>query len=463
VGEDRQMTDDSPPFREVADALGLGLAFQLRVPPNGDGRTFDYIGPSCEAMTGVRPEDARADAARLYGLILPEDREALAAREAEALAGMKAFDMEVRMRGPGGEIRRRRIVSTPRALPDGSTAWDGLIMDVIAAREAAAELQAQRQRLEAAVDATGLGLWDWDIGSGELVWSERNRQLFNVPADEPIDIVRYRELLHPEDREALTAVYRAARDQPAGGDFLAEHRITSEPGGKPRWLQVRGRVIKAEGRPVRVVGATLDISDRKASEERRTLLMGELAHRAKNGILVMMAIVAQTARGASSVKDFEETLLARLKAMADNQDLVTASGGRPVPLSDVVAKTLTPFDASRFEIDGTLGEVTIDGQVAVALGLLLHELSTNAMKYGALSAPTGRVRIDRAELAPGQVALKWAERGGPEVKPASRKGFGSRLLDVSLRPQGGKVEALFDRAGFQANIHFPAAPERRAR
>jgi two-component sensor histidine kinase len=152
--------------------------------------------------------------------------------------------------------------------------------------------------------------------------------------------------------------------------------------------------------------------------------------------------------------------MARLQAMADSQDLVTASGGQPVRLADVVAKTLTPFDATRFEVDASLAELTIAGEVAVGLGLLLHELSTNAVKYGALSKPTGRVAIQRVDGRPGQTVLKWAEAGGPEVRPGKRKGFGSRLLEVSLRTQGGKVEPAFDRSGFRADIHFPIAEPR---
>ncbi len=453
------LAGEEPSFRVLADALGLGMPFQILVPPDGQGRTFVSVGESCREMTGVEPAEAMADATRLYGRILPEDLEALAAAEAQALAQSKTFDMEVRMLGANGDVRWRRILSTPRRRTDGSTLWDGLLSDVTEQRHAEAELQEQRRRLQSAVDATGLGLWEWDPRGGSLNWTDRNRELFGLESGEPVSIQRYMdELVHPDDRDAIAASYQAAADKPEGGHFLIEHRTRVEPDGKPRWLQARGRVVKdAEGVRL-VVGATLDISERKAAEERRALLMGELAHRAKNGILVMMAIVAQTARGVQTVEDFETVLTARLKAMADSQDLVTASGGRPVQLADVVATTLTPFDASRFDVDEGLAEVTVAGEVAVALGLLLHELSTNAVKYGALSKPSGRVVIRRDGGDAGETVLKWTERGGPEVTIGKRKGFGSRLLDVALRPQGGKVEAAFDPKGFRADIAFPNAP-----
>jgi PAS domain S-box-containing protein len=452
-------------FREMAEALGLGMAYQIEVSPDGRGRRFTYVGPSCQALTGVAPEAALRDPSRLYGLILPEDLEAFAAAEGQAVSASRSFDVEVRMRGPRGELRWVRIRSKPFRRSDGSTLWDGLLTDITAAKAAAQELEEQRRRLEAAVDATGIGLWEWDVPSGRLTWTERNRELFGVPSRKALTIETYQALLHPDDRETIAQCYREAAEKPQGGDFVVEHRTAFEPEGKVRWVQTRGRVMKGEDGVKLVVGATLDITDRKAAEERRSLLLGELAHRAKNGILVMMAIVAQTARGASSVKEFEDVLQARLKAMADNQDLVTATGGRPVQLSDVVATSLTPFDASRFDVDESLGDITIPGEVAVALGLLLHELSTNAVKYGALSKSGGRVVIRRAGSGEAQTVLKWAEEGGPRVQPQKRKGFGTRLLEVALRPQGGKVDSVFEPSGFRADIHFPVAPpaqERRA-
>jgi PAS domain S-box-containing protein len=312
-------------------------------------------------------------------------------------------------------------------------------------------------RLEMAVEAAGVGLWEWDVRSGDLTWNARNRELFGVPPDEPLHIRDYIRLVHPEDREKVRAAYRAARDNLQTGDYLVEHRTAYEPLGKARWVQGRGRVVRDADGIALVVGSTLDITDRKTAEERRSLILRELAHRAKNGIVIMMTIVAQTARGASSVKDFEEVLLARLKSMADSQDLVTQAVGRPLRLGDLLERALTPFDPERFDRAPEVAEVNIPTELVVAMALLLHELSTNAVKYGALSAPTGRVELGIAHQGEGRAVLSWREIDGPPVKPATRKGFGSRLLDVSLRNNGGHVEGVFDPTGFQAKIHFPTA------
>jgi two-component sensor histidine kinase len=196
-------------------------------------------------------------------------------------------------------------------------------------------------------------------------------------------------------------------------------------------------------------------AERKAADESRLLLMGELAHRAKNGIAVIMAIVAQTARGQETVEGFSDLLMARLQAMADAQDLVTASGGRPVPLSDVIGKAVAPFGPSRFELDTKLEGVNVPGGMAIGMGLLLYEMATNATKYGALSSRAGRVAIMIEPAGEARAAFRWQEAGGPEVKLSNRAGFGTRLLNQVLRPQGGDVKFDFHPQGFNARVEFP--------
>ena len=307
-----------------------------------------------------------------------------------------------------------------------------------------------------AVDATDLGLWEIDVRSGRLDWSATNRALFGLTEDAEITVRRYLELVHPEDRDAVRAAYLAARDDERAPDLKLDYRI-ERSNGEIRWLHSRGRIIRDEQGPRRLVGTTLDITERKAAEDGRNLLMGELAHRAKNGIAVIMAIVSQTARGQESVATFEATLMARLQAMAISQDFVMASGGRPVDLAGLVRQALTAFGLSRFEIDPGLEGVTIQGQLAVGLGLLLHELATNATKYGALSASGGSVTLRRQPAPNGRAAFEWIEAGGPAVTPPSRKGFGTRLLELALRNQDGTVTSAFAAEGFRARAEFPLA------
>jgi PAS domain S-box-containing protein len=318
-------------------------------------------------------------------------------------------------------------------------------------------LRERLHRLETALEVTGLGLWEWDVRTGDLVWNARNYELFGVAPRRPVTIQDYAELVHPDDREIVRQTYRRAADSANDDDFVMEHRVAFQPEGKTRWVQARGRLLKDDAGVRCVVGSTLDITDRKTAEERRSLVLRELAHRAKNGILVMMAIVAQTARGAATVPEFEALLTSRLRSMADSQDLVTEAAGRSLPFPDLLGRALTPFDTQRFDVDPQLGEISIPSEMVVAMALLLHELSTNAVKYGALSAPSGRVKLNLAKADPGRAVVAWTELGGPPVKPLTKKGFGTRLLEISLRNNGGHVEGSFEPQGFQARIHFPTS------
>jgi PAS domain S-box-containing protein len=443
-----------PIVRSEADATALGMAFVLETKPDG-ARRFIFAGPRCLSVNGVTGEAAMSDASLVFNRILPEHRAAFDAAEAEARTTLRPLDVEVAMLGANGEVRWRRFASLPRPQPDGSIQWDGLQVDVTDRRDMAAELLEQRRRLEVAVEATGMGFWEWDLDAEKVSWSDRNRALYGLQPGEPVSLERYMELVHPDDLEAVRNAYRSASEQPDGGDYSIEHRVIT-PDGEQRWILAHARVAKgANGRAQLVVGTSLDITERKADEERRTLLMGELAHRAKNGIAVIMAIVSQTARGQTTVEGFQELIMSRLRAMANSQDLVTVSGGRPVGLADVIGQALSPFGRTHIDLDPTISDVTIRGEMAVGMGLLVHEMATNAVKYGALSNGQGRVAIT-AETAPdGRAAFAWREAGGPPVPAATTPGFGTRLLQQVLRPQGGEVNFKFEPQGFWARAEFP--------
>ncbi|MDB5425349.1 MAG: sensor histidine kinase [Phenylobacterium sp.] len=440
--------------RPAADANALGMAFILESRPDGAKR-FVFAGPRCQFVNGVSGEAAMADANLIFDRILPEHRAAFEAAEAEARANLTPFDVEVAMRGAGEEVRWRRFASLPRPQPDGSVLWDGLQIDVSDRRTMAAELVEQHRRLEVAVEAAGLGFWEWDVAARKVSWSEHNKALYGLAPEAEVTVPMYLEMVHPEDRETVRSAFLAAADKPDGGDYSIEHRIVTTD-GEQRWILAHARVANdAPGQARLVVGTSMDITERKAAEERRSLLMGELAHRAKNGIAVLMALVSQSARGQETVQGFQDLIMSRLQAMAASQDLVTASGGRPVGLSDVIAQALSPFDHGQFDLDPAIGAVTIRGEMAVGMGLLLHEMATNAVKYGALSKGRGRVAIDLEPLEKDRAVFTWRETGGPPVRLSNTPGFGTRLLQQVLRPQGGEVTFAFDPEGFRARAEFP--------
>jgi two-component sensor histidine kinase len=169
---------------------------------------------------------------------------------------------------------------------------------------------------------------------------------------------------------------------------------------------------------------------------------------------MIMAIIQQSARTAETVKEYETRLISRIGAMARSQDLVTGSVG-PLTLGDLFKSAIEPFDPTRFRIDPKLAGHNLNADVALMVALLVHELGTNATKYGALSAPTGRIALEAVPGAPGMAAVIWRETGGPPVTPPTQTGFGARLIEAALRGYGGSARAQFPPSGLEARLEFP--------
>ncbi|MDZ4374174.1 MAG: HWE histidine kinase domain-containing protein [Phenylobacterium sp.] len=221
------------------------------------------------------------------------------------------------------------------------------------------------------------------------------------------------------------------------------------------------------GALVTAVAAALSDSVRKLRRSEARLgdieaqlrtLVGELAHRNRNALFVIMAIVRQSARSAGSAAEAEQVINSRLDAMLRAQDLVVQADGGPADLQRLVELALAPFDRERFDISGPAFQV--GSEVSGGLALLFHELATNAVKYGALTTPEGRVAVAWT-LEGGGARLCWTERGGPPLSPPSRRGFGARLFDVVLTPQGGKAERRFEPDGVVCDLSIPGPAARR--
>lgn len=199
----------------------------------------------------------------------------------------------------------------------------------------------------------------------------------------------------------------------------------------------------------------LRLSEARLGEAQAQLrtLVGELAHRNRNALFVIMAIVRQSARNAASPAEAEKLINARLEALLRAQDLVVQGEGG-TDLHRVVAVALAPFDRERFDIVGPSFQISAD--VAGGLALLFHELATNAVKYGALAAPQGRIVV-RWAVEGQRARLDWVERGGPPLTPPSRQGFGARLFEVALKPQGGTAERRFEPEGVVCELMIPGS------
>lgn len=240
------------------------------------------------------------------------------------------------------------------------------------------------------------------------------------------------------------------------------HGITnSQPGVERDWLADFYPLKSTDGEVIAVGAIIREVTAEKRLMARERLLMGELQHRMKNLFAMVQALSHQSARGSQSVQDFIGRFSGRLETLAAAQDmLVRNCGEKTVSLHDLVQTTLAPFQQleDRFVVE--LESASIPSDAASNLALALHELATNATKYGALSTDRGIVTLSAAiERTDGraEICLEWRESGGPEVTSPNRKGFGSRLLEqIIIRQNSGRVTMDWLRSGLVCKICLPA-------
>jgi two-component sensor histidine kinase len=213
-------------------------------------------------------------------------------------------------------------------------------------------------------------------------------------------------------------------------------------------------ILGPDGEPMAVFVEGADVTDRVRAEAQQKLLLDELNHRVKNTLATVQSIAAQTLRNNPDLPAFREAFESRILALSATHDILTASNWRSARLRDVLAVEFRPYGAERYAFDGP--DVALAAGEALTLGLLFHELATNAAKYGALSRAEGCVKV-RWRVEPGPtLALTWTEQGGPPVVPPSRRGFGSRLIERSLQGEmGGQAALDFCEQGLRCEIALP--------
>ena len=226
-------------------------------------------------------------------------------------------------------------------------------------------------------------------------------------------------------RVSLISAKKKGRPNPALSSQV-ELRLL-RPNANSSWIERRSRVVEHEGRR-HITGVNVDITQRKKQEDNLRFLMDELSHRTKNLLLVVQAMASQTARHSQSYSDFEERFLGRIRALSQSHDLLVSQNWSGAPLLDLIFAQLMPFVEDQGRIQTTGPSISLRAQAAQTLGIILHELATNASKYGALSVPTGKIMI-QWDFVPKSVQLSWRERDGPTVKSPTHFGFGRTIIE----------------------------------
>ncbi len=303
---------------------------------------------------------------------------------------------------------------------------------------------------ELAVWASRMGAFDWDLTTDTLYVSEQNARMFG--GTRGLIAVDGRDqgfgAVHPDDMERVrAAVAEAVR---TGQPYKVEHRILRPNDGKTVWVMTAGTPLAdASGKITRIIGVTQDISEVKAAEAQRETLVAELDHRVKNVLASVQSLALQSARKSPSIDAFLKTFSGRLKAMASAHTLLTATRWRGAAVAHIVNAELGGLAPGQTRWEGP--DILLTPRATNALALALHELATNAVKFGALSNDQGRVNVRWQMNDDGGFRLDWTESGGPLVTAPSRDGFGATLLNkVTGRELGGEVVVDFLATGVRA-------------
>ncbi len=365
------------------------------------------------------------------------------------------------LRPDGSRVPVRLSVIKVEGEPDKAIVF---VQDLTQDREARSREGEIQKRLEIALAAAHQGVWDYDLLTGEMVYDDRAKQIYGLPLDQPVTFEAIRDATHPDDLPFTLAQLQRAIDPKIRDRSSYEYRIV-RPDGTVCWaLAHGGAVFEGQGeseRAVRYAGTIQDISDRKAAERHQQTLIAELNHRVKNMLAIVQAVAHQTFKHVGG--DAAETFYGRLSALSAAHTILTRQSWEAADVGDIASAVLKPHvgDETQIRLSGD-GNVRVAPQIAVNLAMALHELATNAAKYGALSSRKGRVDVSWTVTHSRPVLhIRWRESGGPAVREPEREGFGTRMIQRVLASElGGKVQLDFKPGGLECAIEAPLHAER---
>ena len=352
------------------------------------------------------------------------------------------------------------ILPYPTPLRDETGAVIGVVnmtVDITERKEAQRALEERNVQLALAGKAGLVGSYAYDINSDKMQVSEGYAAIHGLPEGiTESSRSEWRSRAHPEDIARMVSLRRQAF-QEQRGEHGAEYRIV-RPCGEVRWIESRSFMsYDGDGIPQRVIGVNIDITERKRAEEHQRVLVAELDHRVKNVLATVSAVAGHTLETSSSMSHFVAALDGRIRSMATAHELLSTRGWRGMPLAELVQREFAAYGSSNnTKIDGP--EVMLSAEAGQAFAMVIHELVTNAAKYGALSTKSGRVSVRwyRKLNGSAQLILVWQETGGPRVEARKKSGYGTGVVrDLIPYEFGGTVDWSFGSEGVQCRLEIP--------
>ncbi len=314
------------------------------------------------------------------------------------------------------------------------------------------------RHLRFATDAAGVALWSWNVDTDKISMDERAFSMWGVPNNATVTFEDLSAHIHPTDLDRVRADFAATRA--LLGAYEIDFRI--QVSDEIRWISARGQG-NDDGMVGRIMfGVFLDVTQRKQSEEDNELLADEMSHRVKNLLLIASGLTEIASREAATKEDMERDLTNRLTALGRAHDLVHPDPGQDkvaALLGDLLTVLLAPY-ADKGSFNGrvciSVPNVAVGNLATTTLALVVHELASNSLKYGALSVPGGTLNVSCPAEGNHEVVLLWTERGGPSVAaPTAPAGFGSKMVSRSMTSRlGGSIVFHWPEEGVVATLRM---------
>ena len=415
-------------------------------------------------LLGIDPQVAAEGVSGrdFLSVVYLQDRDGLEDAVAEARRTGEPFREDYRIVRPNGDVCW--LAARGRSLngPDGAPArFPGVAIDITDRKLTEERLREADLGRELALDAARLGRFDHDPVRGRRFYDERALDMLGLTLDEAQDVDNVFAHLHPEDRTRVMAAQTAAANPERRGLYREVYRVLNPKTGEERWISGVGRTQFRNGVCTRFLGVLEDVTEAKTAEAHRMLLIHELNHRVKNTLALVFSLVDSSLRNATDVAAARIDIAGRIQALSRAHDLLTRQSWSTASTIEVVEGVITSLSLPRDRLELKGAAVQLGPKPALQLTLALHELATNALKYGALSNGSGagtRAWGVDPEAGADVFRFAWLERGGPRVTPPTRRGFGSRLIERATAAEfGGAVELDFAQDGVRWRLNAPYA------